>query len=205
MKNTQTPQPNKNSGKPINRKSLPTILLVLMVIATALVCGAVLLNKQSSATNYAEESAKPFEDGLIAEGAVKKCSYGDGGYGTDNDEPWHNAYYELPGSRDKAIALVNSIATKNGYNLTHASPVNRGHLGAVADTFIDNWYFDNTNKTSPYQDLQSGQIELAFGVNNDGPHELSQISCQTKEPIAINSSATQSMISLEVRLPEFKR
>ena len=163
-----------------------------------------LLYFQKTKVNYAQQIAEPLENTLLAAGAVKKCGYGDDGRGADNQRPWYDAFYELPSGRDAAIKLISEAANKNGYTLIHASKDNRGDLGSIADEYIDNWYFDN-NKASTNGDLQPGSVKVALGVNNDGPRSLSEISCGTKEPVVVNSGEDSSMITISIKLPEFKR
>lgn len=176
---------------------------MLIVVAAIIAAGVWTLIYQSS-RNYALETAAPLESALVKAGAVKKCGYGDAGRGSDNQRPWYDTFYELPSGRDKAIELVNNVARDNGYSLTHASKTNRGGLGSIADEFIDNWYFDN-NKASAHSDLRAGNVSVAFGVNNDGQHSISNVSCGTKDAVTIDSGENTSMISLSVKLPEFKR
>lgn len=145
--------------------------------------------------NKAADIAAPLEKSLVAAGATKECSTGDVGRGPDNTAPWYISYYDTHMSKDDATSLINNIAKDNGYNLTHASPTNRGHLSAVADIYINKWYFDDS-KQQPYGDIEAGVIQLDFAV--DGPG--SSNGCKT-------SGITQSgheMIRLSVYLPEFK-
>lgn len=190
------------SKKTVSKKMWIVAIPVLILVVIA----AVWVFAKSPATNknYAQQTSEPLESALIKAGAVKKCGYGDAGRGADNQTPWYDAFYELPVKRSEAIELVNKVAKDNGYSLTHASKESRGGLGAIADDFIDNWYFDNTSKTSSYGDLKNGNVKLALGVNNDGEHSLSNISCGTKDTVVINSGENTSMISLSVKLPEFK-
>lgn len=179
------------------------LILAAVLVLTVGVAAWAFLSSQKNNSNYAEQVIQPLEAALVNAGAVKKCGYGDGGRGSDNQAPWYNSFYELPSGRDSAIETINRVAHENGYNLVHASKGNRGDLGAIADAYIDNWYFDNT-KGSSFSDLQSGTEKLAFGVNNDGRHSLSNISCGTKDTVVINSDEKTTMISVSVKLPEFK-
>jgi hypothetical protein len=200
MNNSMKSSQSKQS--PANSKKKWLLACVIILISVAVVIGAWASTYQNS-KNHAQDTAAPLEAALVKAGAVKKCGYGDAGKGSDNQRPWYNSFYELPSGRDKAIETVNSIAHENGYDLTHASKVNRGGLGAIADEFIDNWYFDNS-KAPTYGDLQTGNINIAFGVNNDGQHSISNISCGTKDAVTINSGENSTMITLSVKLPEFK-
>lgn len=179
------------------------MVAVVVLAAVIIIAGAWLLTSRTS-RNYAQETSTPLEAALVKAGAVKKCGYGDAGRGSDNQRPWYDTFYELPSGRDKAIELVNNVARDNGYSLTHASKTNRGGLGSIADEFIDNWYFDNS-KASTHSDLRAGNVSVAFGVNNDGQHSISNVSCGTKDAVTIDSGENTSMISLNVKLPEFKR
>jgi hypothetical protein len=182
-----------------------------LVIVAIVVMGAVLLGwigyswYQSVTVNYAQEVAKPLEEALVRAGAIKMCTTGNSGQGlmNDNNQPWYEGYYELPQAREKAFDIINGIASQNGYKLTHASPSNRGFLG-IPDNYISDWFFDDTSKTSKYSGLASGNVKLSFGVNNDGTHEISNISCGTKQAVVINSGEASSMITLNIKLPNYK-
>ncbi len=191
------------SKKPVSKK---VWLVAIPVLIFAVIAAAWAITKSPATNkNYALQTSEPLESVLVKAGAVKKCGYGDDGKGTDNQAPWYDAFYELPANRSDTVELVKKAAKDNGYSLTHASKENRGGLGAIADEFIDNWYFDNTSKTSSYGDLEAGNVKLALGVNNDGEHSLSNISCGTKDTVVINSDENTSMISLSVKLPNFKK
>jgi hypothetical protein len=182
----------------------PTRLSFLVLAAIIIVLGAITyVNSSRHDGNYAKETAKPIEDALTKAGATKMCSNGDSGKGIDNKEPWHEAYYVIPKSRDKTVELINDIANANGYKLSHASKDNRNFRGAPADEFIGNWYFDNSTKTAPYSGLKSGNIQLSFGLNNDGAHKISGTSCGKSE-VVINSDQNNTMITTSVRLPDYK-
>ncbi len=176
---------------------------ILLAVLFVVIGGGYLLSHPFG-PDHAEDLAVPFEQALIRAGAIKKCDYGDSGKGSDNQMPWRNIFFELPAGRDKAIELVNKVARDSGYNLTHADKKNRGNLGAIADEFIDNWYFDNS-RPSTYSDLQAGKISLAFGVNNDGSHSLSSIACDKPQAVSIDSGVDTTMITLDIKLPEIRR
>lgn len=199
MRTSQSPSKKQKPAKSFLVAGLVVALVAVIAMAWAIT------KSPTTNKNYALQTSEPLESVLVKAGAVKKCGYGDNGKGTDNQTPWYDAFYELPANRSEAIELVNKAAKDNGYNLTHASRENRGGLGAIADEFIDNWYFDNTSKTSSYGDLEAGNVKLAFGVNNDGEHSLSDISCGTESTVVINSGENTSMISLSVKLPNLKR
>jgi hypothetical protein len=153
-------------------KKLPVAaaLVAGLVVLIGLVWGGTALYSAlntKSTVNYAEEVARPLEEALVRAGGVKKGSGGDPGRGPDNARPYFDATYDLSLSKSDAISLINRIAEENGYKLTHASPSNRGHLGAVADIYIDAWYFDITSKQSPYSNLNEGPVKLAFKLGDE--------------------------------------
>jgi hypothetical protein len=154
-------------------------------------------------TNHAQEVAKPLEDALTAGGAVKRCSYGDPGLGPDNQRPWYQSYFETSNSREQAVARINKIATDNGYNLIHASKSDRGFLG-VDDKYINNWFFDGS-KTSPFNDLQSGKIQLAFALENDGAYDLNQLLCKANGPVVVKNDAQHTAVRVDVQLPDTRK
>jgi len=174
-----------------------------IVSAVGVIIGFTVWTLYAHSLNYAQTIANPIENAFTQAGAKKMCSSEDSGKGIDNREPWYLAYYLLPKSRDKTAALVNSTATENGFKLSHASKENRNFRGAPSDEFIDNWYFDNSTKTAPYKDLKSGNTQLSFGLNNDGVHKISGTSCGKSE-VVINSDQNNTMITISVRLPEYK-
>lgn len=139
--------------------------------------------------NRAEEIARPLEQTLVDAGGNKKTAGGDGGHGIDNSEPYYDTTYEMPLDKTKTVVLINEIAEKNGYKLTHASPTNRGHLGAVADIYISAWYFDNSSKQSSFPDLTPGPIKLAFKVGDEDKAETTD----------------KTSVRISVRMPQTKR
>ena len=189
------------------RKNPPLAAIIVGLIAVVgLVWGGMALFSalNKSTANYAEEVAKPLEEGLVKAGGVKKCGSGDAGRGSDNVQPHYGVTYELPLSREQAIATINKVSSENGYSLSHASVTNRGSV-PVADQYLDNWFYDTAGRMSPYKDLQPGKIDLFFVVNNDGPIELSEISCKTDKPVKVNSDANTSAVNIQVDLPAFRR
>lgn len=146
--------------------------------------------------NRAEEVARPLESAIVNVGGVKLCATGDSGRGPDNTSPHYGASYKLNFGKDRAIQLINSVAKQNGYTLTHATPSNKGHLGSVADQFIDGWYFDDESKRNPYNDIEGGSIRLSFVVYGEGEKE----SCSQTiiEP-------SHSVVGIGVQLPSFRR
>lgn len=187
-------------NKQIGNKKIWIVGIIAVLSAVPVVLFAALFGDRP---NYAQRASVPLEDVLVDAGAIKKCGYGDDGRGADSQRPWYDAFYELPLGREEAIDLVHKAASSNGYGLTHASKEDRGDLGSIADEHIDNWYFDNT-KMSSNSELQLGSENIAFGVNNDGPHSISNISCGTDEAVTVNSGEDVTMITLSIKLPEFK-
>jgi hypothetical protein len=169
----------------------PALVLVAVVAVVGLIWGSIALFKGATA-NYAEEVAKPLENALIANGAVKKCSLGNAGRGPDNDEPWYTAYFEVARNDSQTEALISTVATDNGYKLTKASAGTKGYLGAVV-------YIDDTSKLSAYPGYDNGKIALALALTNSGPLR----SCP--ESGQIFNDANTTAISLEVRLPVARR
>jgi hypothetical protein len=189
----------------LTKKTILKLTLSLVFIAIA-VCLVWYLT-WSSTTNYAAEVAKPLEQRLVEAGAVKKCSYGDAGRGPSNWEPWYRSYFEVPTPREQAIELLDEISAKEGFNLTHATPENRGHLGAVGDIHIQNWFFDNTSKKANFPRLEEGFVKLAFSVNNDEAYEVSGLSCGSgkEKPVTINAGTERTGVSISIELPDIKR
>ena len=171
----------------LRNKRLAGIVLSILVIITAIYL--VFSIQQRSRVNYAEEIARPFEKALVKSGGVRRGSSGDAGRGSDNQRPYYDAGYIIPGDKEQVRALVRKVAADEGFSLTQASSNNRGYLGAVADKYISSWYFDDTTKSSPYNDLKSGKIQLGFQVGDDE---------RQIEPGYI-------YVRLNIQLPEFKK
>jgi hypothetical protein len=186
MKSTK--QTQSNSKKPL-------LIVALLVLVFAVVWAvATFLNKPP---NYAKDVVTPLGAALQKEGAAFACDGGDAGRGVDNQTPYYRAYYKVKKSSADAATLIQKVATENGYNLTQGSPANRGPLDAVADTYIDKWYFDETSKKSPYEDLRQGNIVIMVVV--DGPG--SEDSCNSGKT-TVDSEHT--LIGVEAKLPSFK-
>ncbi|HKX73127.1 MAG TPA: hypothetical protein VJM32_03890 [Candidatus Saccharimonadales bacterium] len=156
----------------VTNPKLPLVAVVVIGVAAVvgLVWGGVALFGSlsgRSTANHAEEVAAPLEKALADAGGTKTSSGGDAGRGADNLSPHYEATYYLSIDRAEAIALINRTAEANGYKLTHATPSNRGHLDAVADKYIDAWYFDITSKRSTFSDLQEGPIRLSIKIGNE--------------------------------------
>lgn len=190
----------------MNKTNSPTnkrLLLVAVSILVALIIWGLFyyfLQKPSHdvSQNYAKEVAAGMEQALLKEGATKVCEGGDDGRGWDNKSPWYKGFLTIDAGHEQAAATIKEIATQNGYSLSQGSVSNRGPLG-VDDKFINNWYFDNTSKQNPYNDLSPGLVTLLVHVNADGADKA----CGSDTPITIDD--THSVIGLEVELPEFKR
>ncbi len=120
--------------------------LVIVIIFVTIISAALLFNL--STRNHAQEVASTIEKSLTNKGATKLCDSGDPGLGPDNIEPYYGSYYEVQSDEQEAVSLVNSVASENGYKLTHASPTNRGPI-TDADQYLHLIYFDNTSKKSP--------------------------------------------------------
>lgn len=189
-----------NKFKLHNKKPILALTLGLLVLGAS--AYLVFSYKQQIAeVNYAEEVAKPLEAALLRRGAMKKCTYGDAGRGSDNQRPWYNSYFEISSNREDTIAAINQIAKDKGYNLSHASVTNRGPV-PVDDAYIDNWFYNTVPRQSPYKNLEPGEISLFIVVNNDGPKELT---CgNDAHSVRVDSDARTSLISIRVKLPEFK-
>src|SRR6266498_1000842 len=175
---------NKHKLKPV----VINVILALVVMLLALAGYILYLN----GSNYAEETAKPIEQALVEAGAVKMCSNGDSGRGVDNKTPYYGSTFKLIKSKTEAIQTIEKAAKETGYNLVHASPTNRGFLDSVADNYINDWSFDETSKTSPYNNLGRGNIKLSVVVCGGGD----QNDCdQSRIPTG------QSTVGIGVRLP----
>lgn len=165
------------------KKRTAKVLAVLLLVAVAALAWLLLTPK-----NYAQEVASPIEQSLIKEGAVKQGGGGNDGRGIDNRVPYYDSSFTISKNREETLKIVNKVATENGYSLKQGSPQDRGWLGAVADVYIENWYFDTNNKSSPYSDLEAGEVKLAFKLGDED------------NPDPENSTT----VRLSVKLPSFK-
>lgn len=175
----------KSSKLKSNRKALIIVCLCGVAVAAAwfvFISMRTLTDRQ--AVNYAKDVAKPIEAALAQADGVKKCSYGDGGWGADNDMPWYYAFYELPANYMKAAELVSGIAKDNGYKITRQ----------------DKGYFAAKSKTSPVGD----HTGLEFYIGNDGERKLSNISCGTNDTVVLHGDENTSVITLSVKLIDVK-
>ena len=178
---------------------LLTIAIIGGLVLIALVWGGIVIFSKlntKSAANYAEEVAKPLEAALVKAGAVKQCSRGDAGRGSDNDAPNYHTIYEVPGNRDAAANLVSVAAKDSGFTLTDDS--SRANAG-------DNRLFaDRISKRSPYADLSDGNVVLLvteYGSKTyTGPGD--QFCTVTKRD---NPPADKTTVDITVNLPAFKR
>jgi hypothetical protein len=184
-----------------NQKSKPkpwlAITLVIFFIVLALVIWKILIPMYFPGTqpNYAQEVAKPLEAGLANAGAVKKCSRGDNGRGSDNDMPNYFTVYELPGNQDKAINSILTVAKDNGFKLVD---------GQLPPDPQDNRFFtDSVKKVSPYPDLLAGNISLDFEVFGSSSYDPAYQFCGVTKRDKPSSESTT--IRMTVNLPAFKR
>ena len=187
-----------NYPKPKNRHFPKTLLVI--VLPTALLAWLSYTTYQFFTVDYARQTAQPIEDALIQAGAKKVCTRGSNGKDISNKTPWYVADYTIAKNHDDTEALINSIASKTGYTLT--SPDSNQTIPQLQATKVD--YVDVSSKDAPYNDLKPGKIGIAFTLYNDGPHEFSSLNCGTSNPVTIQSSASDSMIELQVVLPEYK-
>lgn len=160
----------------------------LVVVIVGVVILAVIFVLRSSNPNYAQETAKPLVQGIKDAGGKLISAGGEAGRNADNEKPYYDAQFDVPFEKESAVKLVKDVASRNGFNLTHASMENRGYLGAVADKYIDQWYFDNVSKDSSYGQLQAGKVQVAFRIGD--------------EDIKVQDGHV--VIRLNVQLPAFK-
>lgn len=135
----------KNQKSKISK--LRYVLSSILLAAVLGVIGYIVYFGWLQTTNAAKDLGRPTTNTLIQQGAMQECETGDGGHGPDNSEPWYQVNLSIAKSEEDTIKLVQQVATENGYNLTHATVQNRGPL-AVADVYVDKWYFDATSKKS---------------------------------------------------------
>jgi hypothetical protein len=168
---------------------------IIILASLMLASGLVAVYVANLFQNRAAEVLKPIGKELVNSGATLMCGSGDPGRGPDNNAAYYRAYYDLRLNKGDAVALVEKIAKDQGYSLTHASPNNRGHLGAVADAYIDKWYFDNTSKQNTQADIRPGSIELAVVVDGVGDKR----GCAPEK--RVENGHTE--LGIEVRLPAY--
>ena len=172
-------------NKQIGNKKIWIVGIIAILSAVPVVLFAALFGDRP---NYAQQVAKPLEGSLVNSGGKIISSGGDNGRGLDSQTPYYDATLDMPLGEEETVNLINDISNDNGYRLTHASTDQRGFLGAVADKYINEWYFDDTSKNSPYHQLQDGKIQIAFHVGD--------------EDIEVKDGRT--VLRLNVRLPSFK-
>jgi hypothetical protein len=178
MKTSQAEQKKRNLIKrPILVGSL--VLGVVIVVAAYLILVGM-------GRNYAKETVKPLETGLIDGGAVEKCTSGDAGRGPDNRAPNYTAVFQTSLDRNKASELVKQIASNNGYKLNEADS---------AYTEIIS-YYDHA-KQSPYNTLKSGPILLGLSLYDGGSH----LGCANTK---VDYDKGHTAIKMDVSLPEYK-
>ena len=172
---------------------IAVLLLLSVIVMTLWLVG---MKFQGNKNNFAAETAKPIEQSLLSAGAKRACEKGDGGYGSDNQIPWYEGYFTIAKSEADAIKIMQNATSTAGYTLAHASPENRGPL-QVDDMYIEKWFYDYSKQSANSQ-LEDGNIELWATVNADG---TDAVCAGKKMPI----DDTHSVMSVGVRLPEFKR
>jgi hypothetical protein len=187
-----SPKTNDKTGDTKARRIMGiTAILVGLVALIGLVWTtmALLDSPRRSTVNYAEEVAEPLEQGLMAAGAVRKCSSGDDGSGSDNVRPWYNVVFETSLPKAWAIKLALKVAGAHGYKPAYEqSPYE----------YID-WYLDKTSKQTTYSDLQPGKIELGINVYSGGDN----LDCAGATTVTYD--AENAAVVLNLLLPQFKR
>ena len=140
--------------------------------------------------NYARETARPLEETFVGAGGEIISSGGDAGRGPDNYEPYYDVTLDVPLDEEAAIVFINDVSSNNGYKLTHASPTDKGQLeDVVSDEYINEWFFDDTSVVSQYNQLEQGNVELAFHVGDKD----------------IKTQDGHTILRLNLRLPRFKQ
>lgn len=178
-------------SKPAIKKSIlwPILAALVLVGIGVWVWNIVLVGN----ANRAVEAAAPLESSLVKSGAVKQCSRSDSGRGPDNNRPWYDAIYQIPTTRDGALAFLNQAAEQNGFHLTNSTtPANPGD---------NKFYGDTTSKHSTYTDLQDGNIEVAVTVFGSSTYTGDSLCTVTKTANAPSSFTT---VLLTVNLPRVK-
>lgn len=162
------------------------------MLLALLVVGVVWAIFATTPKDYAKETIKPIGDSLTKKGASFVCDGGNDGHGIDNRVPYNRTYYKVAANADQAATLATRATAENGYHIAPTAPDGNAQ-GAATDQ--EKWY-DNTSKTSPYHDLEAGNISLKVVVENPG----------TKDPCNPSQKldATHSLIGIEVVLPAFK-
>lgn len=137
---------------------------------------------------YAREVAIPVEKALTQVGAEKKCSEEHTGRGFDNQTPWYDAYYEIPGTMDEATEKIRMAFEKAGLKLTD---------GPYPPNPMDNRFFsDHTSRKSPYSDLNEGNVRYLVTVYGQAGNKNGVCG----RPLPYGKTA----FYLTVNLPEFR-
>ena len=159
--------------------------LIIASVAVLLSIGAYFI--LGVKVNYAEKTAKPLEQAILDAGATKVCSSGDDGRGVDSRAPDYGVVFKTDLSKDKAIELIKSVASNNGYKLTQADS-SYEYISA---------FFDHTSVSSSYPDLQTGPVLLGISVYSGG----SNLSCSGSD---LKYDSEHAAIKMNVALPSFK-
>lgn len=180
----------------LKRVNISRIVFTAGAILVFSILALTIFNANMHNNNLARKVIEPLGRFLEERGAQESCGGGDAGRGSDNQTPYYRQYYDIKGDIAEATKLIEQTAEANGYRLTHASPDNREFLGAVGDTYINKWYFDDTSKQSSYEELRRGKVKLAFVIDGAGSHN----SCRSGEIVMVG----HAQIGFEMQLPEYK-
>lgn len=171
-----------------------------MITSPVVVCILILilgfkLMVQGQPLNYAEETIKPLETTLLKRGAIKNCSRGDDGRGSDNDVPHFYSIFEIPRNHDDAAKLAFAAAKENGFELVKTAP--------PPNPADNEFYADNTSKVSLYKDLEPGKIKLFVEIfGSEMYSEKESQFCGVQQPDVSRKDRTTIWVS--VTLPPFK-
>jgi hypothetical protein len=185
----RTAKPKRDSST--KTKSRTRVILVPLLVFAAVVAIAAGLLYFFFLHNYAEDAARPIENALTRNGAVKVCSSGDAGRGPDNTQPHYGAQFQLNVNKNEATQLVTKIAKDNGFNLGQRDS---------AYEYIDQ-YSDNTSKKSTYPGFDRRNIELGVTINSDSSAKPLSCSMDGKNWITLKADATHTVVSIVVSLP----
>lgn len=176
-------QTSKN--KLSNKFKLAAGIVVLLILVAAIWAVTILMGQK----NYAQQAASNLEKSLISTGATRVCSTGDSGRGSDNRTPWYTVYFKSSMAQSQAKDTISTAAKNNDFNnLSQAASGTKGYLGDVV-------YIDES-KASSNSELQPGSVDLAMALTNSGPlHPCGD---------EISSDGNHTIISVEIRLPNFK-
>lgn len=142
--------------------------------------------------NYAQDALGPIEAAMAKEGATKVCARGDNGHGPDNQKPWADAIYQVPGSHQQATETVRRAASAAGFSLVvDYPPINRED---------NSFYIDKTSKKSNYLGLGSGNVELLVEVYGSSvPADGNQCGVQS----SANAPKDKTAVEVQINLPSF--